>query len=338
MSPCCVADRTETLDGIAVKMPLTDSVLVGPASSAVTMDVSGAGDATNRVSSTSWLDESKKYTRTPTSDEGLGCVVVVVGRRGSIKSNGTLEGAMVLGAPWVGMAQPAVPSARRSTATGRRRRRCVTSAPPRRRDPPHPCRNPRPRRPRPPRRHRPGLRPQETTGRNAAPPSGDDSTRTVPRMTRTCSATKARPSPVPVPGAAPTRGRTAIEALEHLGPLLGVDARAGVVDRDLDLVVTGSRRDGDLGDAAPVVRCVLHEVDHDPLEAAFVDAHAPATDLGVDPDLGGAAIAPAAAAGGHGHLVQAGIHVPEAGHDRSLYQLGDVYLFHEDVGRARIGP
>ena len=38
----------------------------------------------------------------------------------------------------------------------------------------------------------------------------------------------------PGPGAPPARGRTPVEAIEHLGPLDGADTRAGIFDGDLD--------------------------------------------------------------------------------------------------------
>ena len=67
-----------------------------------------------------------------------------------------------------------------------------------------------------------------------APPVGEDSTQVSPFMRRTCSATNASPNPVPVPGAAPSRGRSPVEAVEDLGPLDRADARARVLDGDLD--------------------------------------------------------------------------------------------------------
>src|SRR5580692_9513698 len=99
----------------------------------VMMAVSGAGAATTRGADVNWLFELRKNTLTGTRDDGLGSVVVVVGRCGASRSNGTFEGAMVLGAPCVGMAQPA---ARKATATrsmpSRPTRRRLTRRPPHR--------------------------------------------------------------------------------------------------------------------------------------------------------------------------------------------------------------
>src|ERR1700677_4362046 len=72
----------------------------------VMIAVSGAGAATTRGAAVSWLVALRKNTLTGTRDDGFGWVVVVVGRRGSSRSNGTFDGAMVLGALCVGMAQP----------------------------------------------------------------------------------------------------------------------------------------------------------------------------------------------------------------------------------------
>src|ERR1700734_1259296 len=80
----------------------------------VMMAVSGAGAATTRGPDVNWLFELRKNTLTGTRDDGLGSVVVVVGRCGASRSNGPFEGAMGLGGPCVGMAQPA---ARKATAT-----------------------------------------------------------------------------------------------------------------------------------------------------------------------------------------------------------------------------
>src|ERR1700722_2679240 len=126
-----VVEITATLLGMAVEIPCPVSVLVGPASMEVMMAVSGAGAATTRGVDVSWLLELRKNTLTGTRDDGFGWVVVVVGRCGSSRSNGTFEGAMVLGALCVGMAQP---EARKVTATrstpGRTKRRRLTRRPP----------------------------------------------------------------------------------------------------------------------------------------------------------------------------------------------------------------
>src|SRR5271167_483182 len=82
----------------------------------VMMAVSGAGAATTRGAAVNWLLELRKNTLTGTRDDGFGWVVVVVGRCGSSRLNGTFDGAMVLGALCAGMAQPA---ARKATPTRR---------------------------------------------------------------------------------------------------------------------------------------------------------------------------------------------------------------------------
>ena len=88
--------------------------------------VNGAGAATTRAAAVSWLLELRKNTLTGTRDDGFGWVVVVVGRRGSSRSNGTFDGAMVLGALCVGMAQPAARKATPTTSTPRAARRGLT--------------------------------------------------------------------------------------------------------------------------------------------------------------------------------------------------------------------
>ena len=88
------------------------------------MAVSGAGAATTRDADVNWLLALRKKTLTGTSDVGFGSVVVVVGRWGSSSLKGTFDAAMVLGAPCVGMAQPAAttaPSARTSASAAARR-------------------------------------------------------------------------------------------------------------------------------------------------------------------------------------------------------------------------
>ena len=84
--------------------------------------VSGAGAATTRCTGSNWLVELRKNTLTGTRDDGFGCVVVVVGRCGSSRLNGTFEGAMVLGALCVGMAQPAAANATTSSPSATLRR------------------------------------------------------------------------------------------------------------------------------------------------------------------------------------------------------------------------
>src|ERR1700684_1635113 len=119
--------------GMAVEIPCPVSGLVGPASMEVMMAVSGAGAATTRGADVSWLLELRKNTLTGTREDGFGSVVVVVGRCGSSRSNGTFEDATVLGALCVGMAQPAArqAAATRSTPARPTRRRITRRPPPR---------------------------------------------------------------------------------------------------------------------------------------------------------------------------------------------------------------
>ena len=133
------------------------------------------------------LPELRKKTLTGTSDVGVGTVVVVVGRCGLRRWKGTRDDDMVLGLLCVGMAQPAatIATTPSSSAAARRLTRSlrVTLLT---------------------RSHSssPGSSPWSSTGSvrmKRAPPLSEDSTLTLPCITRMCSSTSARPSPVPVP-------------------------------------------------------------------------------------------------------------------------------------------
>src|SRR5580698_5311205 len=99
MPACAVVDSTDTLLGMAVVRPCVVSAFVGPASMDVMTAARGAGAATTRCAEVSSLPALRKKTLTGTSDVGFGSVVVVVGRCGSRRLNGTFDGAMVLGEP-----------------------------------------------------------------------------------------------------------------------------------------------------------------------------------------------------------------------------------------------
>ena len=180
MPACAVVDSTDTLLGMAVVRPCVVSAFVGPAEHG--RDDGGqrrrrGHHALRRRSAA--LPALRKKTLTGTSDVGFGSVVVVVGRCGSRRLNGTFEGAMVLGEPCVGMAQPAATMApigeqQHQEAPRQRAASFLVSE----------------------------LVAVVHHGRvrtKRAPPLSEDSTRTSPCMTRMCSATSARPSPVPVP-------------------------------------------------------------------------------------------------------------------------------------------
>ena len=202
---------------------LVVSVLVGPASMEVMTAVSGAGAATTRCAAVSWLLELRKNTLTGTRDDGFGWVVVVVGRCGSSRSNGTFDGAMVLGALWVGMAQPAATEGQHATserpASARRRRRLTPSP--------------------------------SGSSSSAQDRQGEDEAGAARRGGLHADVAvhhahvlgdERQPQPGARPRAAPARRRAPVEALEHLGALEGIDARAGVVDGDLDLLAVAGRR------------------------------------------------------------------------------------------------
>src|SRR5581483_1647999 len=123
------AERHTTLLGMAVVRLEggAASALVGPASMEVMTEVRGAGASTTRLTATNCWDGDTKNTLTGTSEDGLGCVVVVTGDWGFSKPKGTRLAAMVLGPDWVGMAHPATASASRPKSA--RRRRLTTPLP-----------------------------------------------------------------------------------------------------------------------------------------------------------------------------------------------------------------
>ena len=211
---------------------------------------------------------------------------------------------MVLGAPWVGMAQPAP---RRRTAAS-----ATTATPVRRLTPRLPAR----------RRRRTSTGSVRT---KRAPPVGrgldPDGAVHDPHVL----GHQRQPEPGPRARAPPARRRAPVEASNTLVRSGGSMPGPGVVDGHLHLLAVAGRLDRDRGDAAAVVVRVLHQVDHDPLEAALVHADPPRLHRGVDAHRGRRPVAVA-------------VHVPEPGLDRPLHQLGDVDLLEEDVDRAGVGP
>ena len=85
----------------------------------------------------------------------------------------------------------------------------------------------------PPRRRRCSSSTRGRAITNRAPPPGASSTSTSPPWRRTCSATRARPRPTPVPIASPVRGAGPVEPLEDAVAVLVRHALSRVVDHDL---------------------------------------------------------------------------------------------------------
>ena len=165
------------------------------------IDVNGAGNQTTRVGESLPLGPGGRSSPAPRG----GGSSSVVGSWGFKSPRGTRLGEMVLGSLLGGDGAAGGDKPRNHARHRRRHPRAPSRLPLR------------------------ALVNSSSTGEamtKRAPPVGDDSTQVSPCMTRTCSATSARPRPVPVPVPRRPDGRAPVEALEDLGPLDRVDARA----------------------------------------------------------------------------------------------------------------
>ena len=247
-------------------MPDADSVAVGPASRAPVTWVSEAGTATSRSAATRWpVGATRKIcSLTPTAGGERGTVVdvgdgveEVVGHGGPGDGRGR--------APRWGCRRPTWQGRDRRTTAAAARARPTLTAPPRRRG----------------ERPSAGRRGQLDDEPGAAP--GAASLHTAAPVEAHVLGHQREAEPRALAGRPLAGPAAAVEPLEEVAPLVVGDPRSLVLDHHPDgrgrARARRERRvrsalDEDAGDPTGVLVGVLHQVGHDPLEAALVDPEA----------------------------------------------------------------